>query len=58
MYRWIVERRMAEACSLLLETNQAVDQIAMAVGYQDAGHFFHQFRQLRGTTPQVWRKSH
>jgi AraC-like DNA-binding protein len=58
VYRWIVERRMAEACSLLLETSQTVEQIAKAVGYQDTAHFFHQFRQLHGTTPQVWRKSH
>lgn len=58
VYRWIVERRMAEARSLLLETNQTVDQIALAVGYQDASHFFQQFRDLHGTTPQVWRKSH
>lgn len=58
VYRWIVERRMAEARSLLLETNQTVDHIALAVGYQDAGHFFSQFRQLHGITPQVWRKLH
>jgi len=57
VYRWIVERRMAEACSLLLETRQTVEQIANAVGYQDTAHFFHQFRQLHGTTPLVWRKS-
>lgn len=58
VYRWIVERRIAEACSLLLETNQTVDQIAETVGYQDASHFFRQFRQLYGTTPHVWRTSH
>jgi len=58
VYRWIVERRMAEACSLLLETSKTVEQIAKAVGYQDTAHFFHQFRQLYGTTTQVWRKSH
>jgi PAS domain S-box-containing protein len=57
VYRWIVERRIAEACSLLLETTDTVEQIAKAVGYQDTAHFFHQFRQLHGTTPQVWRKS-
>jgi len=58
VYRWIVERRMTEARSLLLETSQTVEQIAKAVGYQDTAHFFHQFRQLHGSTPQVWRKSH
>ncbi len=55
--RWIVERRMAEACSLLRETDRSVDAIAEAVGYQNAGHFFRQFRQYHGTTPQSWRKA-
>jgi AraC-like DNA-binding protein len=55
--RWIVERRMAEACTLLLKTDQSVDAIAEAVGYQNAGHFFRQFRQYHGTTPQSWRKA-
>ncbi|HEY9596134.1 MAG TPA: helix-turn-helix domain-containing protein, partial [Cyanophyceae cyanobacterium] len=36
--RWIVERRIAAACTLLLETNRSVDQIATAVGYQNIGH--------------------
>lgn len=55
--RWIVERRMAEACSLLRETNKSVDGIAEIVGYLSAGHFFRQFRQYHGTTPQAWRNA-
>ena len=55
--RWIVERRMAEVCFLLRETDQSVDAIALAVGYQNAGHFFRQFRQYHGTTPQAWRNA-
>ena len=54
--RWIVERRMAEARSLLQKTKQSVDGIAEAVGYMTNGHFFRQFRQYHGTTPQAWRK--
>lgn len=54
---WIVERRMAAVRTLLLETNQSVNQIAEAVGYQNEGHFFRQFRQYHGVTPQVWRKA-
>lgn len=53
--QWIVERRIAEARRLLLETNQAANEIALSVGYQNEGHFFRQFRQYHGTTPQVWR---
>jgi AraC-like DNA-binding protein len=53
---WIIERRMAAARDLLLETNQSANQVALAVGYQHEGHFFRQFRQHHGTTPQGWRK--
>lgn len=53
--QWIVERRMEEVCRLLVETNQTANEIALSVGYQNDGHFFRQFRQYHGTTPQVWR---
>lgn len=55
---WIVERRMAEARSLLLETEQPVNQIAASVGYPDTGHFIRQFRQLHSMPPKVWRNTH
>ncbi|WP_445632800.1 response regulator [Nostoc sp. DSM 114161] len=55
--RWIVDRRMAEVCFLLQKTEQPVDAIAQAVGYQNAVHFFRQFRQYHGTTPQAWRNA-
>lgn len=57
VHRWIVERRMTQALSLLLETEKAVNQIAEAVGYQDACHFSRYFRQLYGTSPQAWRSA-
>lgn len=56
--RWIIERRMAQALFLLGSTNQSVEQIATAIGYQNTCHFFRQFRQYQGTTPQAWRKQH
>lgn len=56
--RWIIERRMAAARSLLLETDQAIEHIATQVGYHHIVHFFRQFRQLHGTTPQAWRNTH
>jgi AraC-like DNA-binding protein len=55
--RWIVERRMAAARSLLLESDQSVEQIATAVGYQNVGHFFRQFHQLYGMPPKAWKKN-
>jgi YesN/AraC family two-component response regulator len=55
---WIIERRLVEARSLLLETNWSVEQIANAVGYLNASYFFRQFRQYQGTTPKAWREEH
>jgi YesN/AraC family two-component response regulator len=52
---WIIERRMSAARSLLLETDRKVEEIATKVGYHCAVHFFRQFRQHHGTTPQAWR---
>lgn len=54
---WIVERRMAAARALLIETNQCVSEIAQTVGYQHEGYFFRQFRQHHGISPQAWRKA-
>ncbi len=55
---WIIERRIAAARSLLLETSETVEEIAALVGYQNRVHFFRQFREYHGTTPQGWRKQH
>lgn len=57
VHQWIAKRRMAAACSLLLETNQSIELIAEAVGYRYAGCFFRQFRISFEMTPQVWRKT-
>ncbi|WP_414582702.1 helix-turn-helix domain-containing protein [Scytonema sp. PCC 10023] len=57
LHSWIVKRRMVAACSLLLETDQSVEQIAEALGYRYAASFFRQFRQSFGMTPQAWRNA-
>jgi AraC-like DNA-binding protein len=53
---WIVKRRMAAARPLLRNTNQTIDQIAIALGYQNTCHFSRQFRQHHGLSPKIWRK--
>lgn len=55
--RWIIKRRVTAARNLLLETEQSVEKIAEAVGYQSINHFFRQFRQYYGTSPKAWRKA-
>ena len=54
--RWIVRRRVTAAKALLLETDHSVEQIALKVGYRSLNHFFRQFRQYYGNSPQAWRK--
>lgn len=58
MNSWIVKRRMAAARSFLQDTDQTVEQIALAIGYQNACHFSRQFRQHHGIPPQSWRKEY
>ena len=54
---WIIERRIVQACTLLLETNDSVNQIALQVGYQNINHFYSQFRNYHSTTPHAWREA-
>lgn len=54
---WIIERRIAEASTLLLETNYSVEEIALKVGYQNTNHFYRQFRNYYKNTPRFWRES-
>jgi AraC family transcriptional activator of pobA len=52
---WVLERRMAEARRLLLESALPVEQISRLVGYRDPGHFRRQFRRKHGVAPSQWR---
>ncbi|MGH3532624.1 MAG: helix-turn-helix transcriptional regulator [Mycobacterium sp.] len=52
---WIIERRMAEARSLLADTDLPVGEIAGRVGVSDPGYFSRLFRRTHGTSPRNWR---
>jgi AraC-like DNA-binding protein len=54
---WIIERRIAQASTLLLETNESVENIALKVGYQNINHFYCQFRDYYKNTPRAWREA-
>jgi AraC-like DNA-binding protein len=55
---WILERRMLEARSLLMNTNKSVTEIAMAVGFTDAYYFSRCFSQAHKISPRNWRQKH
>jgi AraC-like DNA-binding protein len=52
---WIIERRMAEARSLLADTELSVGEIARRVGMSDPGYFSRLFRRTHGASPRQWR---
>lgn len=52
---WIIERRMAEARSLLTDTDLPVAAVAGRVGIVDPGYFSRLFRRIHGTSPRGWR---
>ena len=54
---WIVERRMAEARRLLVETDLSVEEVGRGVGYADAGYFARAFRRAHDATPLSWRRA-
>ncbi|MEH2270051.1 MAG: response regulator [Nostoc sp.] len=55
---WIVKRRMAAARLLLKDTDETIDQIATALGYENTSYFYRQFRQHHRLSPKIWRKKH
>ena len=55
---WILERRMLEARSLLINTNKSVAEIAMAVGFTDAYYFSRRFSQSHKLSHRNWRQQH
>ena len=54
---WIVERRMAEARRLLVESDLTVEEVGRRVGYADPVYFARSFRRTHGTTPLRWRRA-
>ncbi|MFN6560897.1 MAG: response regulator [Nostoc sp. ChiSLP01] len=57
VHDWIVERRMTQARSLLLNSDESINQIATKVGYLDAGYFIRLFRQIHKLPPKEWRNT-
>jgi AraC family transcriptional regulator, transcriptional activator of pobA len=52
---WIIERRMAEARTLLEQTDLPVAEIARRVGVFDPGYFSRVFARTHGISPRRWR---
>lgn len=54
--RYVIRRRIGEAQSLLINSDDAITTIAFRVGYNNSNHFHMAFNKLVGLTPQNYRK--
>jgi len=52
----VLERRIAKARKLLINTDLCLSEIALEVGFADQSHFARRFRQTLGVSPGQFRK--
>ena len=55
-YRYLVQRRMEVAKTLLADRTNSVTDIALRLGYAQTGSFTSSFRKTTGWTPTVYRR--
>lgn len=55
---YVLERRIARAKQLMLETDMPLSQIACACGLCDQAHLSRTFRRFEGQSPLLWRRAH
>jgi len=53
--QFVNDRRVAEACRLLGETERTVIQIMLDVGFSTKSNFNREFRRATGMSPKQWR---
>jgi len=53
---YVHELRVGRACRLLAETDEAITQIALRVGFQSLSNFNRTFRKLKRVTPREYRR--
>lgn len=55
-HAWLRQHRLAQAMTLLRDTDESVVSIAVALGYGSQSAFAAAFRRLTGETPSEWRR--
>jgi AraC family transcriptional regulator len=55
-HRWLLERRLAAAQDLLLNSPMSLEEIANACGFSDQSHLSRVFKRMIGTSPGAWRR--
>ena len=52
--RWLIEKRMEKAASLLRASNMQVVEVAKEVGYDNVSHFIQEFKKIYDQTPSSY----
>lgn len=55
-HRWLTHQRLLAAQRRLETTDESIDTVAAAVGFETAMTFRHHFRRAYGTTPTAYRR--
>jgi AraC family transcriptional regulator len=57
-HAYVVKRRLARACQLMVTSTETLTRIALSVGFSDQAHLCRLFRQAFGQSPSTWRREH
>lgn len=55
-HEFLLQRRIAHACTFLRNENFSLVEIALRVGFQSQAHFTTVFKRIVGETPNRWRR--
>jgi AraC-like DNA-binding protein len=55
-HAYVVQRRLARACHLMVTSTASLSEIALNVGFSDQAHLCRLFRQAFGQSPASWRR--
>lgn len=55
-HRYVVQKRIERASTLLVETSQPIIEVGQRVGYDNQSYFTTLFKRETGSTPAVYRK--
>ena len=55
-HQWQMQARIDHVKELMMRTDMALTDIAIAAGFSDQAHFSRVFRKMVGVSPSVWQK--
>ena len=55
-HRYVIDKRIARAKQLLVDTELTLDEVAQRIGYSSQSHFSVAFRKIAGITPSAFRR--